>query len=176
MKFIRAGQERIAKTVKEIPYLVIKDEVFADSDSNNVINANEKSEIRFKIENLGIGSSGNVLVKVSLKNEYIRGLDFTKEISVGHVLPSESKMVIIPITGKMDLADTLAEFKIDVREENGFDAFPLEMKIETHSFQPPDLIVADGVFSTPDGGKLELNQFINLNSLCRISGKAWDNR
>ena len=172
MQFIRAGQERIAKTVKQIPDLVIREEVFSDPDQNNLINANEASEIRFKIENLGEGTAQNVVVKVSLKNNYINGLGFAQEIPVGPVWPSHSKGVTIPITGRMDLENALAEFKIEVREGNGFDAYPLEMRVETHSFEPPDVIVADAKFSTPDGGKLELNQFINLKFAVQNVGRS----
>lgn len=172
MQVIRIGQERIAKKVKEIPDLIIKNEVFSDPNQNNMINANEESEIRFKIENLGEGTAGNVVVKVSLKNTYINGLTFTKEIPVGHIYSSENKSVSIPVSGKMQLEDAIAEFKIEVREEGGFDAYPLEMKIETHSFEPPNVIVADGVFSTRDGGNLELNQFINLKFIVQNTGKS----
>jgi hypothetical protein len=172
MQFIQAGQERIAKTVKDIPDLVIKDEVFFDPDGNNLINANEESEIRFKIENLGTGTARNVTVKVSLKNPSVGGLDFKKEIPVGPVFTSESKEVVIPISGKLNLETAIAEFKIEVREESGFDAYPLEMKIETHAFEPPRVIVADAVFSTPDGGKLGLNQFINLKFAVQNTGRS----
>ncbi|MBL7139120.1 MAG: caspase family protein [Bacteroidales bacterium] len=172
MQFIRAGQERIAKTVKEIPDLVIREEIYSDPNQNNMINANEESEIRFKIENLGEGTAQKVVVKVSLKNNYVPGLSFAREIPVGPIFPSESKDVTIPISGKTDLENAIAEFKIEVREEGGFDAYPLEMKIETHSFEPPDVIVADAKFSTRDGGKLELNQFINLKFAVQNIGRS----
>jgi len=172
MQFIRAGQERIAKTVKQIPDLVIREEVYSDPNQNNLINASEESEIRFKIENLGEGTAQNVVVKVSLKNNYVTGLSFAREIPVGPIFPSESKNVTIPISGKTDLESAIAEFKIEVREEGGFDAYPLEMKIETHSFEPPDVIVADAKFSTRDGGKLELNQFINLKFAVQNIGRS----
>ena len=172
MKFIQAGQERIAKTVKEIPDLVIKDEVFSDPNENNMINANEASEIRFNIENLGEGTARNVKVRISLKNYSIQGLSYTKVISIGPVFSSEVKEVTIPVSGSMELTDAIAEFKIEVQEESGFDAYPLEMKIETHSFEPPKVIIADGVFSTPDGGKLRLNQFLTLKFIIQNTGKS----
>ena len=172
MKFIQAGQERIAKTVKEIPDLVIKDEVFSDPNKNNMINANEASEIRFNIENLGEGTAQNVKVRVSLKNYSIQGLSYTKEVYIGPILPSAVKEITIPISSTIGLADGIAEFKIEVREGTGFDAYPLEMKIETHSFEPPNVIVADGVFSTRDGGVLKLNEFINLKFIIQNTGKS----
>jgi len=172
MKFIQAGQERIAKTVKEIPDLVIKDEVFSDPNQNNMINANEESEIRFNIENLGEGTARNVKVRISLKNNSIQGLNFAREISIGPIFSSEIKEITIPISGEMDLVDAIAEYKIEVREESGFDAYPLEMKIETHSFEPPGVIVADGVFSTREGGVLKLNEFINLKFIIQNTGKS----
>lgn len=175
MQFIRAGQERIAKTVKQIPDLVIREEFYSDPNLNNIINADEISNIQFKIENLGEGIGQNVVVKVSLKNNFINGLEFGREIHVGPILPSESKWITIPIEGKMDLETAIAEFKIEVREGGGFDAYPLEMKIETHAFEPPNVIVADAIFSTRDGGKLELNQFINLKFAVQNIGRSQAN-
>ena len=42
-----------SRTVKSMPDLVIKDEVFADLNNNNVIDGGEASYINFKIQNLG---------------------------------------------------------------------------------------------------------------------------
>ena len=73
----------------------------------------------------------NVTVNVSLKNNQIRGLTFTPKVDVGNIYANETKDVTINLSGGMNLQEALAEFKIEVMEEQGFDAYPLEMKIET---------------------------------------------
>jgi hypothetical protein len=162
----------VTSKVKAMPDLVIKDELFADLSSNNIIDGGESSYINFKIQNLGSGVAKSVSVNVSLKNKQIRGLTYTPKIDIGDIQPNASKDVTINISGGMDMPVAIAEFKIEVMEAQGFDAYPLEMKIETQPFQPPNLVVADAVFSTESGGKLKLNTPIQLKILLQNIGKG----
>ncbi len=171
-KAVKAGKVKSAKKIKEVPDLIIKEEVFEDPNSNNLIDGNEKSSIRFKIENLGTGMAKYVTVNVSLKNKMIQGLEFRTYTNVGQINPNETKEVVIPIEGKINLEQGLAEFKIDVKEDQGFDAFPLEMKIETHRFEPPHVIIADAVFSTENGGKLKLNNPMQMKFIVQNIGNS----
>ena len=173
VKKVKVGKAPVVtRTVKSMPDLVIKEEVFADLSNNNMIDGGEASYINFKVQNLGTGGAKNVTVNVSLKNNAIRGLSFTKKLDVGNIAPGEMRDVTINVTGGMDLQHALAEFKIEVMEEQGFDAYPLEMKIETQPFQPPYLVVADAVFSTESGGRLKLNNPIQLKILLQNIGKG----
>ena len=171
-KPVKAGKVQEAKKVKMIPDLIIREEVFEDPNGNNLIEGNENSSIRFKIENIGTGAAKYVMVHVSLKNKMIRVLEYRASTQVGQINPNETREVVIPITGKADLEDGLAEFKIEVREDLGFDAFPLEMKIETHPFEPPKVIVADAVFSTENGGKLKLNNPLQMKFVVQNIGNS----
>jgi len=165
-------QPAATKTVKAMPDLVIKEEQFLDPNQNNVINGKERLGIKFKIENLGTGVAKKVTVQASVKNRVIRGLDFTRTQLVGDIKPGETREISIPITAGMDLEKALAEFKIEVIEEQGFDAYPLEMRIETHPYEPPMVVVADAVFSTEMGGKAILNYPIQLKVLIQNVGKG----
>jgi len=172
VKFVRAGKVQVTQSMKAIPDLIIKEEQFLDGNGNNIIDGDELCSLKFKIENLGQGEAKKVLVKVSLKNKDIQGLNFNPEIYVGSVASNAIKEVAVPLEGKLDLTDGIAEFKIEVLEDMGFDAYPLEMKIETHPFQPPDILVADAVFSTEGGGQIKLNFPINLKFLVQNTGKG----
>ena len=171
-KPVKAGKVQAAKKVKEVPDLIIKEEVFEDPNNTNIIDGNENSSIRFKIENLGKGIAKYVTVHVSLKNKMIQGLEYRASTIVGQISPNETKDVVVPIQGKIDLEKGLAEFKIEVREDQGFDAFPLEMKIETNPFKPPHVIVADAVFSTENGGKLKLNSPLQMKFIVQNIGNG----
>jgi len=172
VKKIKIGKPVVAtKTMKSMPDLVIKNEVFSDPSNNNMIDGGESAYINFKIQNLGSGLAKNVVVLVSLKNE-IRGLNYTKRIEVGNILPNAVKDVSVQLKSGMDIPDALAEFKIEVTEADNFDAYPLEMKIETQPFQPPNLVVADAVFSTSTGGKIIKNYPIQLKVLMQNIGKG----
>lgn len=171
-KLVNAGKVQVAKKVKEVPDLIIKEEVFEDPNNNNLIDGNENSAIHFKIENVGAGVAKLVTVHVSLKNNNIHGLEYKTFSSIGQIKPNEIKEVFIPIQGKTDLEKGLAEFKIEVREDQGFDAYPLEMKIETYPFVPPHVIIADAVFSTDNGGKLKLNSPMQMKFIVQNIGNG----
>jgi len=173
VKKVKAGKKQmVTQTVKSMPDLVIKEEMFVDPNDNNLINGNERSGIRFKVENLGAGTARGVAVKVQLKGNEIQGLDFTRSVPIGDIKSNETRDVKINIYGSMELVAALAEFKIEVTEELGFDAYPLEMKIQTQPFMPPNVVVADAVFSTESGGRAKLNFPISLKVLVQNVGQG----
>ncbi|TSA25043.1 MAG: hypothetical protein D4R67_10865 [Bacteroidetes bacterium] len=172
-KRITAGKAPVVtKSVKAIPDLIIKNEEFLDPNKNNIINGNERSSIRFRIENLGAGTASKVHVKVSLKGREISGLSYLRTYQVGDIMGGETKEITIPVQGSRDLEFGTAEFKIEVLEELGFDAYPLEMKIMTRPFEPPRILITDAVFSTLTGGKVQLNAGIQLKVLLQNIGKG----
>ncbi len=158
--------------VTQLPDLIITGEKFVDENQNNFIDANESCEINLMVENIGEGLAENVKVRVSLKNVEIEGLDYQKLITVGDLQGNSSKVVSIPVKGNINLAEGLAEFMIEVLEERGFDAFPLEIKIETREFANSEVIVADAVFSTEDGGLIKLNYPIVLKVIIQNIGEG----
>jgi len=156
--------------IRELPDLIIAEEKFTDENKNNVINASEECLISFKVENIGKGVAQEVLVRAYLKNEDMSGVTFEDEITLGDIAGETSKEVEIPIMGQLDTQDGYAEFVIEVLEARGFDAFPLEFKIETRLFAEPNIVIADAVFSTEDGGQIKLNYPINLKVLIQNIG------
>ncbi|MFP4471342.1 MAG: caspase family protein [Bacteroidales bacterium] len=156
--------------IRELPDLIIKEEKFTDENKNKFINANEDCQISFKVENIGRGTAQNVNVKVSLKSGETAGVTFQDLVELGDLPGETEREVTIPIQGKLNTNDGYAEFFIEVIEARGFDAFPLEFKIETRQFAEPQLILADAVFSTEDGGTIKLNYPINLKVLVQNIG------
>ncbi|MBN2174740.1 MAG: caspase family protein [Bacteroidales bacterium] len=174
----KSGKKKITFTttersvVTQLPDLIITGEKFIDENQNNFINANEDCQIRMNIENIGEGVAEQVKVKVALKNNDIQGLSFKKMVDLGNLQPNSSTEVTIPIKGEVNLQEGLAEFQIEVQENRGFDAFPLEIKIETKEFAKPNVIVADAEFSTEDGGLIKLNYPINLKVIVQNIGEG----
>ncbi len=156
--------------IRQLPDLIITEEKFTDENKNNFINANEQCQISFKVENIGKGVAQDVKINAYLKNEGIAGVTFEDEITLGDMTGETAKEVIIPIEGKLNTQDGYAEFVIEVLEARGFDAFPLEFKIETRRFAEPLVVIADAVFSTEDGGQIKLNYPINLKVLIQNVG------
>lgn len=158
--------------VTKLPDLVITGEKFTDENQNNFIDATEKCQISFNVDNIGEGVANSVNVKLTLKNPSLKGLEFTASLPLGDLQGNSSKTVTIPVTGNMSLQNGIAEFVIEIQEERGLDAFPLEIKIETKTFASPKVIVADAVFSTEDGGLIKLNYPINLKVIIQNIGQG----
>ncbi len=159
------------EAMTKIPDLIITGEKFVDENNNNFINASEKCSISLNVENIGNGAAKNVKVKVKLTKD-IRGLYTQETISLYDIEPNETKEVIIPLKSELYLENGEAEFLIEVMEERGFDAFPLEMKVKTKEFSKPQLIIADAAFSTEDGGLIKLNYPINLKVIVQNVGEG----
>ncbi|MCU0369883.1 MAG: caspase family protein [Bacteroidales bacterium] len=158
--------------VREFPDLVITGEVFEDENQNNVIDANEKCRISINVDNIGKGMAKKVIIKVSAKGEKITGLTFNETMELGDIAGDTRKPVSFQVSGATSLADGMAEFVIEVREEMGFDAFPLEMKIETRKFASPKIVVADAAFGTEEGGVIKLNYPITLKVIVQNIGQG----
>lgn len=127
------------KTVKELPNLEIRNKAFTDQNSNNIIDGNEKSMIKFQVYNSGKGLAENVQVKVSLKDQNT-GITFDKLITIGNLATKESKDISIPVEADKSVQTGTATFVIEVVEKNGFEV-PFAMAIETREFTLPVTIV-----------------------------------
>jgi len=171
-KKITVGEKPKTQSVKALPNLIIKNEAFRDANGNNAIDGGEKSAISFKISNIGNGEAKNVKVNVTQKNEAVAGLTFDKELIIGNIKGDETRDVSVGILSDMDVSTSMADFKIEVIEAVGFDAYPLEMRIETRKFEEPLVKVTDAVFSTEDGGKIQLNYPITLKVIVQNVGKG----
>lgn len=154
-----------------LPDLVILNERFLDADSNNLINAGEKTFIQFDIQNIGKGDALDVEVLAATSKE-VNGLYYNKNISVGNISPGITRTITIPVNAGKNLESSILEFRIDVNEGNGFDAFPLAMKIETLEYQPPEPVITEYKFSTDDGEKIRMNYPIHLEVVIKNNGKG----
>lgn len=156
--------------IKELPDLIIKEEKFIDENDNKIINAGEACSITFKVENIGKGTAQNVKVRVTLKTDADGSITFDEVQELGDLPAETENLVVVPMQAQSNTEDGYAEFVVKVMEARGFDAFPLEMKIETRHFAKPLVVVADAVFSTEDGGNIKLNYPINLKMLVQNIG------
>ncbi len=157
---------------KDLPDLVITGEQFADENANNAIDANEKSQIKLTVDNIGKGLAQKVKVAVSTKGIRMSGLTYDPAIELGDIPPDSKIPVIINVSGGTTISEGMVEFVVEVREERGFDAFPLEMKIETRRFASPKVIVADAGFGTEEGGIIKLNYPITLKAIIQNVGQG----
>jgi len=135
--------------------LLTSDLRFEDGNGNNRIDAGETSYLTFTLQNEGSGEARSVVVELRDEQE-VSGLNFTEQTSVGTLPPGRSKEVRLPVSGASYLQEGQADFTIQILERNGFDASPLHLTVQTGAFAPPDLVIADHVFASQQGGRLQL--------------------
>lgn len=159
------------KSVKLLPDLLIRDIIFTDENSNRIINSDERNEISLKLVNEGKGVAEGVIFRVSTRNPG-PGMSYTPEFKIGDISPGKQVDIKVPITTDMTLQTGTAEFTLVAVENNGFDSFTHEVNIPTQQFQKPNILVADAVFSTEEGGKIVRNYPINLKILVQNLGQG----
>jgi hypothetical protein len=110
-----------------------------------------------------------VLVTITQSGAAVPGIVFPEKLTLGDLMPDQTKTVTIPIKATETLPNSQVIFKIHVREGN-FDAKPLEIKIETRAFRPPRVIVQDALFATDHGGKIARGEKVILKILIQNVG------
>ncbi|MFC2115895.1 caspase family protein [Bacteroidota bacterium] len=164
-------EKKPTKTVKlkVLPNIELIDQKFIDSDNNNIINANEDCSISIRIKNSGNGIAKDIQVNTAQLNTSIPDLAYPQQIALGSLNPNQETMVSIPINGNNDLQTGISEFKINVREAQGFDAIPLIMKIKTQERLLPDISIHQFHFND-ETGQLRLNYPIELKVNIKNAG------
>lgn len=144
----KAYSIQLAPTPKYPPQLVITSLKFADKDGNQVINANESAKITFQIENNGQGTAYGVMPKVD-ETSGLQGIDIIKENDlIEKIEPEQSRKIEVELTATGQIETGVANLQIDAVDANGFSAAPQILKVNTQAFQPPQLHLADYLFSS----------------------------
>lgn len=144
---------------------------FSDTDGNNRIDSREVTYITFAITNKGRGAANGMELEMSEING-VNGLGYTQKRSLGNLAPGERKEIKIEVNGGTDLMTDQAEFKILIKERNGFDSRPVRISVSTQSFLQPQLEVVDFHFTTPNGGKMQLGSPVNLKMAVQNRGQG----
>jgi len=154
------------------PDLVIKDQKFSDLNGNNKIDAGEPSTINFKIFNKGVGKALDVQVRANDDDTIVQNIEFDKNIIIGEIKPGEEKSVTFNLSPGLDIINGYFNIRISVTEGSGFDAQPIDLRIETLKLPEPFIKVTDAIFSTETGGKIQLNSPVNLKVNVQNIGKG----
>ena len=132
-----------------------------EGNANNIIDAEEKSQIKFTINNSGKGKAYNVIIRIKTEN-IIKDITYPKEYDCGDLDAGQEKNILIPIRTGKDVEDGIANFVISASEANGFDPNDAYIKIESQKFINPQLKITDNIFSSENGGSATLGNKINL--------------
>ncbi len=155
-------EDDAAQIVKTIPpNLQVLDLSFKDENENQIINYKESCEISFTISNSGKGPASNIAVLVKQNNANIKGLSFQDSIALGDLGPEQKVPVTVPIRSTGIQQSDMSEFMIEVVEDNGWDAPPQSILVETQKLLEPHLIISRAEFFS-ESGMLKPNENFEL--------------
>lgn len=146
---------------------------FVDSLGNNnqLMDARENAFIQFLITNTGKGDAYQLKANITM-SKTVMGLDYPKTFDIGDLEAGKSTSVTIPVSGTIQLEAAKAEFTIDIKEGNGFDADPFIISFNTQAFKSPLLTITDHKFSSDEAGKIRLGQTVSLQIMLQNKGQG----
>jgi hypothetical protein len=134
---------------------------FEDNNGSKSVNSGETCYIKFLLSNKGKGDAYKLEVKLREINGII-GLNLADWQQIPTLQAGAEMEIILPVEGGYSLVDGKANLQILVQEQNGFDADAMYLEVETQRLVAPALRLADYVFSTEQGGEMQLGVPINL--------------
>ncbi|MFN5093435.1 MAG: caspase family protein, partial [Bacteroidota bacterium] len=145
---------------------------FSDVDGNNIINANESCELKFKLSNTGIGDGTGLKAKLSATGN-ADGITFSNITPIANAIKGKEIEYRLPISSNMSTVDGSIELTLFIEEPNGFNTDEVKLEIQTKKFAAPDVQVVDFIVYAEDGSKqLEYNRPFNLQLLVQNTGQG----
>lgn len=131
-----------------------------NNETKTILNASETSKLVFTLENTGLGDGYEVSINVNeLKN--VVGISYRSNLPIGRLKKGETRAIEIPITTNLNLPTSVANFDIQIKEQNGF-GLNEAVNISTQKFLAPKIQVVDYNISTAKGGVAKKGEIINL--------------
>ncbi|MFM7722563.1 MAG: hypothetical protein ACKO7C_06110, partial [Bacteroidota bacterium] len=145
---------------------------FSDVDGNNIINANESCELKFKLSNTGIGDGTGLKAKLSATGN-VDGITFSNITPIANAIKGKEIEYRLPISSNMSTVDGSIELTLFIEEPNGFNTDEVKLEIQTKKFAAPDVQVVDFIVYAEDGSKqLEYNRPFNLQLMVQNTGQG----
>ena len=145
--------------------LIIYNVAFYDDagNKNKILDADEKGEIRFTIENNGLGDAYALEAKIE-ETKKVRGIEVQGIFSIGDLQAGKKLDVTIPVKGLIDLETSNLDLNIQIVEGNKFDADPLTISVKSQELKKPKFFIGDYIFTNKDfEGKITKGKIIQLS-------------
>lgn len=140
--------------------------------TNLMLDAEETATISFRLINSGRGDALRCVLQVDAVVSP-KGLVFNPIHHIGNLNAGDSKVVSFPVQAGINLVQGEAFLKLLVKEVNGFDSEPAEVRFQTVAFKAPQLVLADAVFTNSGKeGRIVLGQTVFLDLLIQNRGQG----
>ena len=131
--------------------------VFSETSNNNSLDANENSNITFKVRNLGSGSAVNCEARIQMTGS-ISGITANK-VPIPTIDPGKEETIVIPISTYSNTEDGQVTFTIEIYESNGCGITPFNLSVNTRAFTAPLIQVVDYQTSSTSGTVNKMHPF-----------------
>lgn len=131
------------KALKHInpPNLELQWVTLQEPTHDNILDGGETGTIVLSIKNHGKGPASNVVLEIEADST--QGLQFEKVLRLLDFSPSEHRIIRWPVKVAKDIQDANRSFRIQAKEEDGFDSSALLVSVKTLPHRPPKLEIAD---------------------------------
>lgn len=149
--------------------LSISELVFWDSNGNSVINAEEVCRFRCTLTNRGKGTA----YAIRIEPRELGGSDQIRFIAaspIWQLASGESVEVALTFSATKQVATGQLRFVIEATDANGFSAKSPVIQVNAKAFDPPQVVVADYIFSSRRGGIPSTGETISLQILVQNRG------
>ncbi|MEB3187234.1 MAG: caspase family protein [bacterium] len=154
----RSGQlPRLAATV-----------TFTDPGQEKALVAEQGGELVIEVENTGKGPASDVGVQVS--GPALPDLTYPARVSVASIPVGEKRTVRVPLMAGMRLPDGKATLRVEVAEDGGVDAAPVEVALVTRKRRLPELVVEQSGVMDENDGVLRRGEQLTLTLAVRNRG------
>ena len=114
---------------------------FNDDNGNNILDGDEKSNIKIVIRNDGDGLAQGVNIRTQVDNS--AAIEFKSDNYIGTIEPKSEKSVIIPIRALETITTGNRNFKVLINEANGFNPSPIDLLVSTKELVKPTLVLSE---------------------------------
>lgn len=141
------------------------------NDKNDILDAEESVEIKFKVTNNGMGEAFRL--QTIIASGLVKGIEIEQIPVLTSLKPSESHWIAFKVNASIDVQNSDVNLILLLKEANGFDADTAHLNFKTQAFKTPNLVIADGIFTNNDyEGKISLGKLITLEVLLHNQGQG----
>lgn len=112
---------------------------FSDANSNGILESGESAVLKCELKNKGQGSSGNVVLNLSIPTEFKPYLEVDEVVKTKGLKPGESRAISIPIKAKSNIPTGTYKIYVSGRDRKGNEVQGSYVTIQTKQTEPPYL-------------------------------------